>query len=213
MNSNQNKHLRMYLNTQTTLDNFSIKWHTLPIMVTKKNRYDELIQRIIGQNEKTNPASKGTTENKDHVRQGLMMKVISLSGLMQAFAAVNEDPELAEKVSLTKSDLVRCRETELAAMIVPLITEARNHIDELADYLVTEDMIVEIETSIDNFTALLGKPRSIRNKAFAAQTVLTDLFQETDELLKMQMDKLMLRYRATDNDFYEEYTRARVIVD
>ena len=213
MNTNQNKHLRMYLNTQTALDNHTNKWNTLPVMVAKKNEYDELIQRIIGQNEKTNPASKGVTESKDMVRNGLTEKVVSLAGTMQAFAAVNEDPILAEKVGLSKSDLMRCRETDLEAMVVPVITEARNHLEALTDYLVTEDMIVEVETSLDNFKALIGQPRTIRNKAFVAKTVLTDLFTQTDELLTNQFDKLMLRYRLTDNDFYEEYTRARVIVD
>lgn len=132
---------------------------------------------------------------------------------MQAFAAVNGDPELAEKVSLSKSDIVRCRETDLEAMVVPVITEARNHMEALTDYLVTEDMIVEVETSLDNFKALIGQPRTIRNKAFVAKTVLSDLFDQMDDLLKNQLDKLMIRYSITDNDFYEEYTRARVIVD
>ncbi|WP_025865361.1 hypothetical protein [Prolixibacter bellariivorans] len=182
-------------------------------MVAKKNEYDELIQRIIGQNEKTNPASKGVTESKEMVRNGLIGKAVSLSGTMQAFAAVNDDPALAEKVTLNKSDLTRCRETDVEAMVVPLITEARNHIEALADYQVTEDMILEIETSLDNFMALIGQPRTIRNKAFVAKTVLSDLFDQADDLLKNQLDKLMIRYSITDNDFYEEYTRARVIVD
>ncbi|GET30021.1 hypothetical protein [Prolixibacter sp. SD074] len=213
MNTNQNKHLRMYLNTQTALDNNTNKWNTLPIMVATKNQYDELIQRIIGQNEKTNPASKGITESKDLVRYGLTEKAVSLSGTMQAFAAVNNDLELAEKVTLHKSDLTRCRETDLEALVVPVITEARNRIEALTDYQVTEDMLVEIETSLDNFKALIGQPRTIRNKAFAAKTVLADLFDKADDLLNNQLDKLMLRYRATNSDFYEEYTRARVIVD
>lgn len=213
MNTDQNKHLRMYLNTQAALDNHTNKWNTFPIMVVKKNEYDELIQRIISQNEKTNPASKGITESKDLVRHGLTEKAVSLSGTMQAFAAVNNDLELAEKVSLTKTALNHCRETDLEAMVVPVITEARNRIEALTDYLVTEDIIVEVETSLDNFKALIGQPRTIRNKAFAAKTVLADLFDQTDDLLNGQLDKLMLRYRATDNDFYEEYTRARVIVD
>jgi len=213
MNTNQNKHLRMYLNTQTALDNHTNKWNTLPIMVAKKNEYDELIQRIIDQNEKTNPASKGITESKDLVRHGLTEKVVSLSGTMQAFAAVNDDPVLGEKVSLTKTAMNHCRETDLEAMVVPVVVEARNHMEALADYQVTEDMILEIETSLDNFMALIGQPRTIRNKAFVAKTVLSDLFDQADDLLKNQLDKLMIRYSITDNDFYEEYTRARVIVD
>ncbi|WP_025863761.1 hypothetical protein [Prolixibacter bellariivorans] len=66
---------------------------------------------------------------------------------------------------------------------------------------------------LDNFKALIGQPRTIRNKAFAAKTVLGDLFDEANNLLNNQLDKLMIRFKFTDPDFYEEYTRARVIVD
>jgi len=53
----------------------------------------------------------------------------------------------------------------------------------------------------------------IRNQAFAAMSKLDELFDATNDLLNNKMDKLMLRFSETNPEFYEEYQRARTIVD
>ncbi len=60
---------------------------------------------------------------------------------------MNDDPVLADKVKITASELRNCRETEVETMVTPVIAEARNNMANLTDYMLTEDMIVEVETS------------------------------------------------------------------
>ena len=74
-------------------------------------------------------------------------------------------------------------------------------------------MITEAETSLDDFKALIGQPRFIRNRAFAAMTLLEELFDTTNDLLKNKLDPLMIRFKFTHTEFYSEYERARTIVD
>ena len=64
-----------------------------------------------------------------------------------------------------------------------------------------------------NVEALIGQPRSIRNKAFAAMNVLEELFDTTNGLLNNKLNKLMIRFKFTHTEFYSEYQRARTIVD
>ncbi|MHA7108755.1 hypothetical protein ACRTDU_01440 [Sunxiuqinia elliptica] len=213
MNQDQNKHMRMYLATQTVLDNYTMRWNTIPVMVTVKNELDELIQRIEQKNEETDAASLGTTAQKETTRQTLTEKAVTVSGILQAFAAFNDDLPLAEKVKLTKSDLLTCRETDVESLVRPVIDLARKRLGDLADFMLTEDMLIETETSLDSFKALIGQPRTIRNQAFAAISMLEELMDQTDALLKQKLDKLMIRFEFSDSVFFEEYTRARVIVD
>ncbi|WP_299579541.1 hypothetical protein [uncultured Sunxiuqinia sp.] len=213
MNQDQNKHMRMYLATQTALDNHTPRWNTIPVMVTVKNELDELIQRIQEKNEETDANSKGTTEQKETVRRGVAEKAVSISGILQAYAAFNDDKVLAGQAKLIKSDLLTCRETDVEAAIRPVLTLARNLLTELADFMLTEAMVVETETSLDSFKALIGQPRTIRNQAFSAMSMLEEMMDQVDALLKQKMDKLMIRFEFTDQPFFEEYTRARVIVD
>ena len=79
--------------------------------------------------------------------------------------------------------------------------------------VITEEMITEVETSLDDFKAMIGLPRTIRNQAFAAMNVLEELFDTTNDLLKNKLDKLMIRFEYTNLEFYSEYQRAQTIVD
>ena len=155
MNKVQTNQFRMFLNTQETLDANSTIWNGTPIIVSTKNQYDELIQRVIAKNEKTNPNSKGITRNKDQALLNLIEKVVSLSGIMHAYAAFNDDPVLAGKVKFVKSDLIRARETDIEGLTNPFIDIVREKIGGLADFSVTEEGVVELETSLDDFKVLL----------------------------------------------------------
>ncbi len=213
MNKVQTNQFRMFLNTQGTMDANTTLWNVIPILLSAKNGYDELIQRIMVQNEKTNPNSKAVTESKENTLDQLITKVVGLSGSLQAFAAFNDDTVLQGKIKITKSDIKNARETEIEGMINPIISAARENLIDLTDFAVTEEMIIEVETSLDDFKVMIGQPRTIRNQAFAAMTAMDELFDEINKLVKSKLDKLMIRFEATDTEFYSEYKRARTIVD
>jgi len=205
--------MRMFLNTQETLDANTAKWNQVPILLSVKNNFDELIQRIEETNEKTVPKSEAVTANKGKVLEGLVQKVVSLSGILQAYGAITGNNVLADKVKVTRTDIIQARETDVEALVTPVTDHARKELENLADYGVNEDSITETETSIDQYKSLIGQPRTIRNQAFAAKTMLQELMDTTNDLLNNRLDKLMLQFRYTHPEFYDEYLRARTIVD
>ena len=213
MNKTKTNQYRMFLATQETLDANSPLWNTIPMLLTNKNNLDELIQRIAEVNEKTVSNSKAITADKDVTLTNLIGKVVTLSGIVQAFASFTGNIKLAGQVKLTKTDIDRARETDVEALIAPVIKAARKHLADLADYGLTEDMIVETETSLDDFKVLIGQPRTVRNQAFAAITLMDELFDVANDVVKNKLDKLMIRYKFTNTEFYSEYERARTIVD
>lgn len=213
MNKTKTNQYRMFLSTQETLDSNSLLWNTIPVFVSTKNNVDELIQRIAVVNEKTLSNSKAVTADKAIALSNLTEKAVTISGILQAYAAVTENTRLAGKVALTKSDITKIRETEVEAIVAPVIDEARKELANLTDYGLTEDMIVELETSLDDFKVLIGQPRTVRNQAFAAITLMDELFDAANEVIKNKLDKLMIRFKFTNTEFYSEYERARTIVD
>jgi len=185
----------------------------IPIVVTVKNQFDELLQRIDAVNERaTNADSKGVTARKEKIQQSLAAKAMVLAGSMQAFAAFNNDTVLAGRVKLTRSDILQGRETDMETLVNLAVKAARENLSNLADFMVTEAMITEVETSLDDFKAMIGQPRTIRNQAFAAMTALEELFDTANDLLKNKSDKLMIRFKFTNPEFYDEYQRARTII-
>lgn len=203
----------MFLNTQEILDVNTALWSGIPVLLGVKNNFDELIQRIEATNQKTLPASKAVTASKATVLNALAQKAVALAGGLLAYAAITGNDRLAGEVKLVKSDFDRARETDVEALVAPVIRHARNELENLADYGITEAMITEVETSLDDFKALIGQPRTIRNQAFAAMTLLDELFDAANNLLKNQLDPLMIRFKFSDTAFYSAYERARTIVD
>jgi hypothetical protein len=213
MNKIQTNHMRMFLNTQEVLDENTTLWSSIPVLLNVKNNFDELIQRIEETNEKTVPKSKAVTADKANVLKALIQKVVSLAGVLQAYAAMTGKAKLGGEVDVTKTNIDRARETDVEAMVTPVIDNARKELENLADYGVTEAMITEAETSLDDFKALIGQPRTIRNQAFAAKSLMEELFDSANDLLKNRLDLLMLRFKYTNPEFYDQYNRARTIVD
>lgn len=213
MNKEQTNYLRMFINVQSTMDQKSALWNSVPVILTVKNQFDELLQRIAKVNERTNPNTEGVTASKERILEGLAEKAVVLSGTLQAYAAFNNDEVLASKVKLTKSDILQTRETNVDGLVKPVITAARENLGNLADFMVTGEMITETETSLDDFNAMIGSPRTIRNQAFAAMDALNELIDAGNGLLKNKLDKLMIRYKSSNPEFYNEYLRARTIVD
>lgn len=213
MNKTKTNHYRMFLATQECLDSNSPLWNMIPMLLTSKNNFDELIQRIADVNEKTISNSKAITVDKAKALQNLVEKAVTISGILQAFAAITGNIKLAGKVSITKSDITKIRETDVEAVIAPIIKAARNRLAELVDYGLSEDMVLELETSLDDFNTQIGQPRTVRNQAFAAMTLMDELFDTANDILKNKLDKLMIRFKFTNIEFYSEYERARTIVD
>ena len=213
MNKNQSKYVRMFLNTQETLDAHTDKWSRFPVMVNAKNEFDELLQRILDVNERTLAQSQAVTTSKASVLGAVVQKAVMLSGTLQAYAAFTGNVELAGTVKLTKTDIMAARETDVEKVVAPVIQAARNELTNLVDYGVTEAQVTELETSIDDFNSMIGRPRTIRNQAYAAISELEELINTANGVAKQKLDNLMLLFELTQPAFYEEYQRARVIVD
>ncbi len=213
MNDKQSNQYRMHLAVQECLDTNLEKWNGIPIIVQMKNELDELIQRIEVKDSESSADSTTFTKQKELLRNTVTRKAVSMAGVLSSFAAITGDDEMADSMHLTESMLNKAKETDIENMVNPIIEMATNHVDDFIDYGVTAEQVTELQTSLDDFTARIGKPRVIRNQAFAAIKMIDALIDEARDLLNNKLDKLMLRFRYSDPEFYDAYTRARTIVD
>jgi phenylalanyl-tRNA synthetase alpha subunit len=203
----------MFDSVQAVLNNHEENWNIIPIMVKLKKQFDELIQQIEKLSEEANPGTSKITTGKKVLRKVLVIKATGLSGILQSFASMKKDAALLQRVTFTKSDLNRAKEKEVAAMVRPLLSVARQHLDKLSDYGISEEILTEVETSVNNFDEVIGAPREVKNRAFSKTAAIKDLFFQTNELLRNHFDKLMIRFKEIAPVFYDEYIRARTIVD
>jgi len=90
---------------------------------------------------------------------------------------------------------------------------ANENMAALAEFGVTPDVITELTTSMDDFNTLIGKPRTILSQKYAALGNIEELFDEGNQILKLNLDNTMLIYRETQTEFYQGYQNARNIID
>ena len=70
-----------------------------------------------------------------------------------------------------------------------------------------------MQKEIDDYAAILAKPRTAIGTRATATTFLVGLFKQGDDLRKSQLDKLMVSYKNNESVFYNTYQNARNIVD
>ncbi len=213
MNKAQTSQFRMFCATQNTLNNYSSLWTPIPALQAAKTEFDELIRHIETTNEASLADSEGVTRKKRELLLVLGQQVVVLSGALRAYAANTKNVAQAISFKIVKDNLMKARETEVEKLVAPILKFAQANLLVLTDYGITADQVAEAEATLKGFKALIGKPRVIRNKAYAAMTLLDKLLDETGELLKSKLDSLIVRFRFTNTEFYSAYQRARTIVD
>jgi hypothetical protein len=212
MNKTQTNHYRMLLGLQGFLNENSPVWSTIPRIVTYKNDLDEIILHL---GEKTGQSKEGVsvTGKKEKLKQQTAEKVSVVSGILTAFAHEQDDMDMATKVKLSKSEILKMREVDIDAYIKSIISIAKENLLELADFGLSEALLTEIESLVDEFNGLIGKPRTLLNKKYQSLGEVEQLINEGNQLLKNKLDKLMLMFRESNPTYYDGYQRARVIVD
>jgi hypothetical protein len=212
MNKEQTNQFRMFLTTQSYLDANVTLWSGIPRVVSYKNMLDEIIARIQAKNESTQQGV-GVTQQKEQLREAIGIKASMLSGVLQVIATEQNNTDLAIAVKMTQSDIARFRESELGAAVKNIISKANENLETLAEFGITQDVITELSTSVDDFNVLIGQPRTILSQKYAALKNIEELFDEGNSLLKLQIDNSMLLFRISQTEFYKGYQNARTIID
>jgi hypothetical protein len=92
-------------------------------------------------------------------------------------------------------------------------TLVQEHLGELTPYGVSENDVIKLREEIGLFADSLPSKRVTVVQRKTANERLKELFVQTDDLLKMQLDRLMVRYRNSEPHFYEVYRYARHVVN
>jgi hypothetical protein len=100
-------------------------------------------------------------------------------------------------------------ELTLARQIIDL---AKAHATELLDFGYTPEKLAAAEATVDVFQSLIAKPMETIGVHKQQTANLKQLFASLDSTLYDQLDKLMVLFKDSHPDFYNEYRTARNII-
>ena len=196
-----------------------------PALATAKGDIETLVQQIKDKGRDKREATAGKTEKKQQAEDAMILALVKVASSLYSFARRTKKSEVAAIADVTESQLRKIRDTELASMATSIHTSALANVAALADYGVTPAVLTDLQTKTAAFstpacrnalrragTALGDRESSVAERV-GAGAALGDLFDQMDELLKDELDRLIETVRESERDFYNEYFAARVIKD
>jgi len=205
--------LRMFAAVKLVLDRYSGIWQGIVALGAIVNEFYEKLGLIAETRQVTESQIKGATADKNTQEELLVDSIFEVSSGVYAMAVRNGDATLQQKVKYSEGDLQTAREGALVIIGESVAALARDNLASLADYGIDEAGVKVLEESTARFKGLVSTPRADIAERKAAQARLKELFTETSGLLNNQVDRLLVKFKNSDPDFYASYMNARIIVD
>lgn len=214
MNKFETKESRMFNATEECMNQNQVKWMNILAISLIKDKLTQNIVAIKGLDQKKSATpSNPVTTNKVKLKELLEVKIEVLVGIIFSYAYANEKSELVKKVELLSKGFSKKRETDIEPNVKTFLELVRELQPQLVGYELTEEMIVDVETTRDQFVALIGAPRTTIVQSSSATSQIAKLVKETKNLLTLQLDNLMLRFKSSEPAFYNSYVQSRLVVE
>ena len=99
------------------------------------------------------------------------------------------------------------------ARCASILTLATANLDNLGDYSITQAKFTALGKKTTAYEKTCPKPRQNVATKSAATKALPGLFEKARKILNTRIDKLMVPFKTSAPDFFNEYRTARKIVD
>lgn len=213
MNQTLENKLSMYLAVQKVCaDNNSI-WSGIVACATAITDLQNKVNQIVTvrQIQESNPT--GITQDKAVRKEIMVNQAMFVKGAVQAYATNNGNNELFESVNYSVSEMKRPADTICRDRALLIYNKANDIVASLSTYGVDATVLSNLQTAINDYAAIIARPRTAKSSIKAATTALNQLFVDTDLIIKRKIDLLMVQFKATNTSFYNTYLNARIIID
>jgi hypothetical protein len=213
MTSNQaNKH-SMYTATAKLLKDNAVKTGAIPAFAGSFGKLDSLLTQIGDKDKERMGKTPGKVAAKDEAEDALMTATVIVSSALTAFARSKGNTQLKEKAHVSENYLRHARSNEQVNIAKITYDLAKANEEGLAAFGITPTMLEDLKSRIAGYDAALKEVASGVAERVGARTAVSDLFIQTDDVVREEVDPMMQIFRVTDPEFYNDYRAARVIKD
>ena len=203
----------MFLAVQKTCNDNKSIWSDLPAIVNTFNKFENIISEVDVQRQIQEGVTLGVTESKHKEEEEMIQITLRIAANVYAYGSLIDDEELKNRVNYSPSTLRNARDTVLKDICQSVHDAASEVVSELGDYGITPEVLENQQKEIDDFVEMIAKPRTAISTRATATSRLEDLFKEGNDLLRDQLDKLMVNYKTSEPVFYNMYKNARKVVN
>jgi hypothetical protein len=213
MNNKQENKLTMYDSVLSYLNSRTDMLNQMPALKTAVTDLHVIVNGIKEKANETISSITGKADLKAELKEQLILKTAAILGAVKAYARRKDDTVLKAKADVTRSQIKKQRDTELAIFCKGMFELVSPFAPALTDYGVTSEDIDEFEELVKKFDEATSDREAGVAQRKSATSELVTLFESADDLLEDELDALMEKFRQTDNQFFNAYQAARVIKD
>lgn len=191
----------------------NVVWSSTPAIVQMIAELNENIGLIDGKATKQETPITGEATQKHNVRDDFEAKIFVVAGQLCALGAANHDMTLVEESDLTMTQLHRMTDDALEDTGTRIAAALVANQSALEDYGLVGDDLTELNDLKTAFHGMKTAPRTAVAGRKGATATMPDLLRATMALLRLRLDKAMVRFKKSNPTFYAGYLAARVIVD
>jgi hypothetical protein len=156
---------------------------------------------------------EGYAVQKSEVKEEVAQHASIVAATISAYANSLNDEILRRKVDYSKDDLFKMRDVLVMPVIDTIISEAATHAAALVDFGLTPAIMTTLNTTFTTYSDLIDDPTNAINDRIDATFNLGTMIDETNELLRAQMDKNAKIFVYSAPAFYRKYVLGRRIID
>lgn len=156
---------------------------------------------------------KGVADSKQQFQDSLSTQALAIASVISTYASVKKDLTLKESMNFSKSELFYGPGQLLNEKSANILTKAKELATSLKDYGITDALMDSFESQLKDYAANVNEPRNMTAERKQAGIQVRELFKQLNRLFIEQLDRMMLLFKFTNSDFYEQYMIKREIVD
>ncbi|HEX3818159.1 MAG TPA: hypothetical protein VHW03_07715 [Chthoniobacterales bacterium] len=212
MNQDQDNITTMFETVDVVLtDNKSI-WSGMKAFADSVTNFETGIEAI--REKQAGQVKTGDTDAKQDARDAVEAQTLYIASQLSALAAKTSDPILAAKVKCDQSSLDKAALSDLLTTAKAVQSAAADNAAVLtSDYNVTATMLTAFGTAITTLGGMKDAPRNATVQKRVETLSLPGAIAYVRGILRNEIDKMIIAFKASQPDFYAAYFAARVIID
>ncbi len=213
MQKRQANRLKMYEAIKALLNNYKVLWSNFAPVAKVFEELEALLEEIDRYDQIATTISKGVATGKNAQRTKLIDLTIEMLAMLCALEAQSAGKKIAAKIDYSRTELVKMRDFNLQIVCKGIVTVATDEKERLEDFGIDTSEIEALKQEVDLFANSVPSVRQAIATRKVANERLKELFAQTDDLLKNQLDRLMLHYKQLQPEFYISYKSSRHVIN
>lgn len=162
---------------------------------------------LAGTNQANN--TKGITQTKAQARSALILMALAHSAAGMAYAASINNTTLKVNSKLTQSKLSRASDVKFVDLCMALYNLLNPFAGSLNNFGANAATLLAFKNAITSYQPVSQTPKNARSVRRTATINVKAQVTAIDTLVKEQLDTLMVQFKTTNPDFYNDYMGLR----